>query len=416
MAGNEIEVAGAPAGAIQLAEDNFTPEQREQIARFLNITAEDVALMPFLGIAAHYGLDPIMGEVWLIPQKEKAKDGKPERQYLRPAVGRDGYLSIARRQPDFQGIQGDVVCEHDSFDVDWDGTRDAPLVLHRPASKPTQFKGDENPARWRGKILGAWCKVWIKDRAPQYYYAPLSEHAKTWESQDGTRKGFSGAWSYTSAMILKSAQSVALRLAFGISGFVPVDEIRDEVEGYAEEITDLTIEAAQALRALQLDIPSELEDHLVEALLEINRVAPNSWGVSKVDMVLGGADQEKVESVLDGIEGEISVVQQREAEAEKAAQDAAEHPEQEQPQPEEVVDATVIDETLDVRDIAPDQEVLVAIKDDEDAVWWTVTKSEKVAKGKIALFLERQIEDGKIDTVIEFKPTEKLDVRHPAES
>jgi hypothetical protein len=45
-----------------------------------------------------------------------------------------------------------------------------------------------------------------------------------------------GAWDYTSTMILKSAQSYVLRIALGVTGFVPVDELRD-VEEWQEAAT-----------------------------------------------------------------------------------------------------------------------------------------------------------------------------------
>src|SRR6202012_5271691 len=83
--------------------------------------------------------------------------------------------------------------------------------------------------QWRGPGLGSWAKVFFTDgRPPMFYWAPLHEHVKTTTQQDGGEPMLAGAWTYLSAMSAKSGQSHALRLAFRITGVVPVDELTDE--------------------------------------------------------------------------------------------------------------------------------------------------------------------------------------------
>jgi hypothetical protein len=280
--------------ALNLVE-RFTPEQRTQIAQFLNIQGDDPAFLPYLATCATYGLDPIMGQIWLIPQRVKVKDGAGKENWedrYRPSVGRDGLLAIARRTPEYEGIQGDVVCERDSFEVEYTGAQDDPQVLHRFRSKPTE--GEENPDRWRGKILGAWAKVYVRGKRPVFYYAPLREHGKF----DADKNKWMGSWGYTSAMIQKAAQSYVLRIALGVTGIVPADELASATSEFAGKAkVDPEEDAVEALREVLRTEDAEVRGALEDAIRKANALEPYSWSAAKVRMRLGDADVDQARAV-----------------------------------------------------------------------------------------------------------------------
>lgn len=291
---------------LALAEEIFTPDRRLAISRFLGIDAEEPALPAYLAICASYGLDPVMGHVWLIPQraKVKARDGDATewRDVLRPAVGRDGLLAIARRDPSFLGLRSETVHERDAFEVEYGGGLDDPAVLHRFASKPTQFLDDEDPDRYRGKILGAWAKVRVANRDSVFYFASLREHSRTREDRKTGKQVWDGAWGYTSAMIRKAAQSYVLRIAFGITGVVPVDELAAGLSGSEEE--GIVREGAEPE---DLDLSFVADDDLREALANALRGAEltgDPWSTSRVTMTLSHLGADQLREAIERIERE----------------------------------------------------------------------------------------------------------------
>lgn len=349
----------------ELAERVFTAERRVQVAQFLNITAEDPVLIPYLVACATYGLSPIMGEIWLIPQKVKVRNGDTttsENRY-RPAVGRDGFLTIARRDKRYAGLQGAVICEHDTFEVEYTGNlAEDPKVLHRFASKPTVFEPGDDPGRWRGRILGAWAKCYTHGQPPTFYEASLREHGKLeqeweWGQQRGERKyvwlkedgaktfdntgrpsmQWAGAWEYVSAMILKAAQSYVLRIAMGITGLAPADEMQPQLTAGSGVLTE---SVPDQFEWEQLECPPELRERLRLAVEAANELAPMSWSPAKCEMVLMSRSVEELEDRAASIE--------REAELHAAAIDPPRTPIEAAPQTEhepvgQVEDAVVVE-------------------------------------------------------------------------
>lgn len=330
----------------EIAERVFTEERRAQIALFLNVSPTDPVLMPYLVTCATYGLSPIMGEIWLIPQRVKVRDGDAESMQNRykPAVGRDGFLSIARRDARYRGLKGAVVCEHDSFEVDYDGSPGEPRVLHRFASKPTIFEEDgQSPENYRGRILGAWAKCMVEGQDPVFYFASLREHGKleqAWEWGDKPgekilhwldeggkltldrgvtgrpKMRWAGAWEYVSAMILKAAQSYVLRIGFGITGLAPADEMRMNDDALALQL-DSQPQGGRAMIGSgefdwsALDAPEELRERLRSAIDAANELAPMSWSAAKIEMVLLGRPVEELEVRAGEIEHEADLYSSR---------------------------------------------------------------------------------------------------------
>lgn len=304
---------GAAYG-LELAEEIFTPERREAISKFLSIKAEDPAFLPFLAISARYGLDPMTGEIWLIPQQ----GGK-----YRPAAGRDGYLKIARRNPQYRGLRCDVVHLRDTFKVrtSFDETGKGKLdVVHEypDLADVVRERGSEenfSPVRYRGPVIGAWAIAFFEGKEPFYYYASIEEHGKTKGS--GSDRTWQGSWSYTSAMILKAAQSYVLRIASGTSGIVPVDETIGEgavVDGGAERTPEAVVEAE-----LPEWVPEDYSERLAEAIDRSRNVDANLWNEAKLSLYFGGLKEvEDVDALIARIDEETSGELERQAEVVEA--------------------------------------------------------------------------------------------------
>lgn len=168
----------------------FTKEEVETIRNTVADNANPDELRMFLHIAKSYGLDPFNKEIffWKI-------DGRPTIM-----TSRDGYLKIADRNPNYDGLVSDVVRENDKF------RRKETGINHQYGTK-------------RGQIVGAYALVYRKDhKYPVYVFAPYEEY-----------KADKRVWnSYPSAMILKVAESMALKRAFTVSGLVSREEMNTQ--------------------------------------------------------------------------------------------------------------------------------------------------------------------------------------------
>ncbi|OCL28640.1 hypothetical protein U472_00345 [Orenia metallireducens] len=163
-------------------------EKKDVIKRTVAKGANNDEFEMFMHLAKQYGLDPFQKEIFFW------KYGSD------PTImtSRDGYLKIANNHPQFDGHVADVVHENDSFEKLMDGVKHTYNLKNR------------------GKIIGAYCLVYRKDRKfPVYVFAPYEEYKKS-----------SQVWrQYASAMILKCAESMALKRAFSVSGLVSREEI-----------------------------------------------------------------------------------------------------------------------------------------------------------------------------------------------
>lgn len=329
--------------SLALAGEMFTAEEQAAIASFVGVQPEDPALMPYLAICAKWGLDPVAGQIWLIETKVKGRDGNPDTYRKRPAVGRDGYLAIANSTPGYRGMHSGVVCALDVFEVEHDTANpDSPRILHRYRSKPTE--GEEANSRYRGPVIGAWAKVLMEGRPATYFFASIREYGKFGQDRNTGESYAKGSWGYASAMILKAAQSNALRIAIGITGTAPADEMIGEhidAEGAREEPAGLQdIEQAIVNALDSLDLPQDLVGELLEALLRVNELDPFSWAGAKVSMRLVGRSESEAREVLEEVRRDIARAEQRAADAEARAADEQADAEAAAEQP--VADAEVI--------------------------------------------------------------------------
>lgn len=147
--------------------------------------ATDAQLEMFLTLADKYQLDPFLKEIWFVPN-------------VGIVTGRDGYLKVALRDPNYDGIVSAAVCEGDTFEIN----PVEPTVKHSFGTK-------------RGQIIGAYAIAFHKGRRPAVCFAPYAEYAKG-----------GNIWNtYKSAMICKVAEVLALKRQFGISGLITEEEI-----------------------------------------------------------------------------------------------------------------------------------------------------------------------------------------------
>ena len=171
---------------------NWTREEINTIKLTVAKDATDAELSMFLHLASSYGLDPFARDIWFI----KDSSGRPIIM-----TSRDGYIKIANNNPNYDNMDADVVYQGDRFRKTPDG------VEHIYATQN------------RGAPVGAYAMVYRKDRSrPVYVYAPFNDYRKN-----------SPVWrQYPHAMILKVAESMALKRAFSISGLVTREELSEE--------------------------------------------------------------------------------------------------------------------------------------------------------------------------------------------
>jgi hypothetical protein len=384
---------------LELADRMFDQHAREQVAQLLAVPADSPALMPYLALCIAEGFSPWANHVWLIPKKVKIKaaNGEEEREETKhlPAVGRDGLLHRARQTQHlravgaFRGLRANVVCEHDTFEVEDDGEN--VRILHRFASKPTEFPDGESPDRYRGRVIGAWAKLKQADLPSTFYFANLREHGRlrhVWEYNESARRRqplfhapgggvtfasmsplpgggaernrpvqeWEGAWDYLSTMILKSAQSYVLRIGMGVTGFVPVDELRN-VEEWQEGAADAAADVVAGSVAefdlrgvLGPETSADVAERVERAITAANAQDPFAWPPAKCEMVLSNRSESELLSIVEQIEGEN---EQRDVRADRASKPAAAAPKPE-PEPEpagdparegEIQDADVVGES-----------------------------------------------------------------------
>lgn len=125
----------------------------------------------FIELANRYELDPMLKQIWYV------KYGNSPAQVF---AGRDGFLDIAHRSGQFDGM-------HTTLDRDD-----------------------------KGNIVSATCEIWRKDSSHSFICTALMDEYNTHKSLWYTKPG---------TMIIKVAESQCLRKAFSISGLYDPSEM-----------------------------------------------------------------------------------------------------------------------------------------------------------------------------------------------
>ena len=153
----------------------------------------------FLNVAKYTGLNPFLREIYFM---------KTDKGQTAIITGRDGYLTIAKRDPRFKGVHSMEVCEKDEFEMSF------------IEGKMTVSKHVITDFMDRGEIIGAWACGRMNGQDMVTIFASMKEYDKSSNAAGGK------IWKqYTSSMIRKVAESMVLKRIAGISGLVTEAEI-----------------------------------------------------------------------------------------------------------------------------------------------------------------------------------------------
>lgn len=250
-----------PAAGSAITEPARYGFKQDQIVAIKNTVASecsDAELVMFLEVAARYELDPFAKQIYAAKMKGR----------VQIIVSRDGLLAHAHKQKTFSQMDGDYICANDEFNVVFkDGKRQ---VEHSYSTRvdPGVSGPEGEPAGGRGALVAAWARVVREGHGETFFVANLSEYKQERE----------GPWNKTpAAMILKCAETYALRKAFSISGVVGEDEIEKE----RKRLTDVETGGAA--------LP-ELDFYTRELAAIANGLEPNSYMPAKLAALAGDRD------------------------------------------------------------------------------------------------------------------------------
>ncbi|APT75272.1 hypothetical protein LN42_01845 [Marinitoga sp. 1137] len=201
----------------------------------------DEEFQMFIHLAKKYQLDPFAKEIYLTAYNTKY--GKKVSIF----AGRDGFLSIAHRNPNFDGFESGVE------------KVDEPLYVNGKKVRDWQYKG--------------WCKVYRKDWSHPVTEEVYEEEYTTWQN----------TWlQKPRTMIQKVAESQALRKAFRIHGLYTREEMDMVIEEQKIESPQQPTSRPKLEQKNSKDLPNP---HLVQVLKEKVRILSEMLGV-KEEMIL----------------------------------------------------------------------------------------------------------------------------------
>jgi phage recombination protein Bet len=261
------QVVRLPMPLTTPARFGFDNEQLALIKQTVARGADTPALLMFLELTARYKLDPFAGQVYLA--KMPGRDGEPPS--YKTIVARDGLLVIANRYETFGGMEGDVIYASD-------------IIARTPEGFVHTYAEVEAEKRMKQEIIGAWCRVFREGRVPTFFLAKHSSY----------KRGNKSWVNYPDAMILKVAESMALRKAFSITGLIPEDEVGAR---YDEQLGGV-VEQEPVSQEPDWGPDPDLAKRLQIAFAEANRVRPGSFLPQKIRLTLAGVDQLKRTEVL----------------------------------------------------------------------------------------------------------------------
>lgn len=152
----------------------------EEIRKIYAPKLSDGEFKTFVEMGISCGLNPFLREIWAVKY-----DAGAAAQIF---IGRDGYRKIISRNEAFEGLIVESVCANDEFNVDIVKGE----VKHIPKIKD------------RGKLIGAYCIIYMKgSRIPYYVFVPIEEYntgRSVWKDKPHT-------------MIKKVAECQCIRMA-----------------------------------------------------------------------------------------------------------------------------------------------------------------------------------------------------------
>ncbi len=196
-----------PATTAPATPATYDPEKLQLIRDMFAKGATDNEFLVMMELANRYQLDPFSKQIWLV------KYGDNPAQIF---CGRDGYLAIAHRSG--------------------------------------QFDGMESGTRKEGDDLVGWCKVYRKDMSHPFevevYASEYSTGKNLWRDKPRT-------------MIQKVAEAQCLRRAFSISGLYSPEEIDtgDRAPRYVGEVPQATPTCCEVCG---IPVPEEIREKTKE--------------------------------------------------------------------------------------------------------------------------------------------------------
>lgn len=289
--------------------------------QIMHADATDGEVAVFLELCARYELDPFAKQVWSIKIKGR----------VQTVVAHAGLLSMAERHTpsglyavegagQFKGCAGDVIRLHDYFrKVEGERPDETAKVLieheyRNEAGEPTHGGADGS---LRGPIIGAWGRVRRESFDDRYFLAYWNSYNKAGAATDNAWK------THPDFMMLKCAQTVALRQAFSVSGIVGAEEL-----GMRTVEDRLTAGNGTSGGGGEIEWPADEE--LATRLRQAFEVA--GWTKAKQRMHVNGKTEDELLEVLHQINVELDLAAARESGDEPPAEDG------------EPVDADVVQE------------------------------------------------------------------------
>lgn len=273
----EVEKRQAGVSVTDRARSAYDERQialiRETVAR--NATIPELHM--FLELCARYELDPFSGQVYYAKLAGADKPGSI-------IVGRDGFLTIANRHPDFEGFRADCVYSGDDY-----------KKLAQPVRMGEQLTFVEHSyaVKERGELIGAYAEVYRTGRLPTYFFAYLDQYFP--KSQAKLERS---PWSsQRDVMMTKCALTTSLRLAFNITGLVGEEEASIQLAKVRNG------EDAEPLIVWPDD--PELRARLQQLFAAANALRPDSFRDAKVRMLVSGKSEEECRRVAADLEAFI---------------------------------------------------------------------------------------------------------------
>jgi hypothetical protein len=186
--------------------------------------------MVFMTLAKSNQLDPFRKQIWAF------KNSKGD---LVSFAGRDGFLELAQRNPNYQGIQSAAIYENDEYEIDPFPADGGHGIHHRV----TKLKKAE-----RGALLGAAAVAYLRDMKPYVSVVMLEDY----------HRGNSVWNKNTEAMIMKVAETNSLKKIAGSTGLQ--SEYDWDVKGEVVVAHDKSGQTEQAVQdAVFADVTDEDE-------------------------------------------------------------------------------------------------------------------------------------------------------------
>ena len=202
---------------------NFDTTMLQTIKDTVAQGATDSELYMFLQIASLYGLNPFLKEIWFTKMQGQ----------VAIMTSRDGYLKIAKENPNFIKVQSVPVYENDSFETE--------MINGEVTNVKHTFNHID-----RGHLVGAYAFLKSKNEEENLFcFKDFKEYNKK-----------NSIWTkYSEAMIKKVAENDLLKRFANISGLTTPEEMGTEDLSGNYEYTEASVSDVKT------DDVDDSEDH-----------------------------------------------------------------------------------------------------------------------------------------------------------